>query len=354
MKLPLTKLIADHWRDPGPVLRADLSGKTVMLIGANTGLGFEACKYFASMKPARLIMACRSESKGKAAITELAAETGYNDAELWIVDLLRFESVTAFADKWEADGGRLDVLVLNAGLSRMVYEPAQDGWEASVFVNNVATPHLALRLLPSMIRTAEQHSVRPRLVVVASDVHYWVALDKRAVASKAGILHTLADEKFCKSRFVAFHVQADLLSMHSGGMKKRYFVTKLLNVFFVRALAEHLKSAPVTVVAMNPGYCYSNLRDKLPLIPRLFDRLNEVLLALPTAVGAQHIVWAALAGDDQVKNGEYSSMSLVREPSDYVLSKEGIEVQGRVWDELIQVLQTADGSVAGIVQNILQ
>ncbi|KAF7308399.1 Retinol dehydrogenase 12 [Mycena chlorophos] len=339
MKLPMSALIADQRRKYGPVLRVDLTGKTVILVGANTGLGFEACKYFASMKPARLIMACRSESKGNAALAKLAAETGYKTAELWLVDLASFKSVTAFADKWEADGGRLDILVLNAGLNHMKYEPAQDNWEASVFVNNVATPLLALRLLPSMNRTAERYSVRPRLVVVASDVHYWVsALDKRVVASKTGIIHTLADQKFLAC---------------SGGMSDRYFVTKLLNVFFVRSLADHLKSAKITAVAVNPGYCYSELRRSLPLHLRIADRLMEMALALPAAVGGQHIVWAALADDSIVKNGDYASVSEVREVSDYALSKDGVAAQARIWDELLDILKDADGSVAGIVQDNL-
>lgn len=144
-------------------------------------------------------------------------------AELWLVDLSKYASVKAFADKWHADGGRLDVLVLNAGLNVMKYEPMEkDRWESScvasyrtgweteqtnsVFVNNVATPLVALRLLPSMARTARDYSTRPRLVVVSSDVHYFVKLDKRAVASP-NILQTLASEEFCKSKCVLVRLE---------------------------------------------------------------------------------------------------------------------------------------------------
>lgn len=59
-----------------PVTTADLTGKTVLVVGANAGLGFEASKHFASMNPGRLILACRSESKGQAALeSELQSET---------------------------------------------------------------------------------------------------------------------------------------------------------------------------------------------------------------------------------------------------------------------------------------
>lgn len=51
-----------------PVVKADLTGKTVVVVGANAGLGLEACKHFAMMKPARIIMGCRSEKRGQEAL----------------------------------------------------------------------------------------------------------------------------------------------------------------------------------------------------------------------------------------------------------------------------------------------
>jgi retinol dehydrogenase-12 len=51
-----------------PVVHVDLTGKTVVVVGANVGLGFEAAKHFASMNPKRLVLACRSQDKGQAAV----------------------------------------------------------------------------------------------------------------------------------------------------------------------------------------------------------------------------------------------------------------------------------------------
>jgi len=53
----------------------NLSGKSVIVVGANTGIGFEAVKHFAKMKPARLILACRNEKKGQDAAALIAQET---------------------------------------------------------------------------------------------------------------------------------------------------------------------------------------------------------------------------------------------------------------------------------------
>ncbi|KAG6888101.1 hypothetical protein C0995_010666 [Termitomyces sp. Mi166 len=112
-----------------PVARVDLTGKTVMIIGANTGLGFEACKRFSLMNPARIILACRDKVKCKAAISRLSKETGYKAGELWIIDLSKFTSVVAFADKFKKECGHLDILIANVGIVTSKYSTTSDGWE---------------------------------------------------------------------------------------------------------------------------------------------------------------------------------------------------------------------------------
>jgi retinol dehydrogenase-12 len=68
MKKSVLDFYIDQWKTLPPVETIDLSTKTVLVVGANVGIGFEASKHFARMKPARLIIACRNESKGKAAL----------------------------------------------------------------------------------------------------------------------------------------------------------------------------------------------------------------------------------------------------------------------------------------------
>ena len=131
-----------------PVENEDLSGKTVVVIGANVGLGFEAAKHFARMNPGRIILGCRSKERGEAAATsetnpllsyhsgshfthkELKAETGYGSAELWIIDLAQVSSVVDFAERFEKDGGRIDILLLNAGITPSAGQQlTADGYE---------------------------------------------------------------------------------------------------------------------------------------------------------------------------------------------------------------------------------
>jgi retinol dehydrogenase-12 len=68
MQPTILDFIKDQFWTVEPVVRADLTGKTIVIIGANVGLGFEAAKHFASMNPKRLVLGCRNQEKGQAAV----------------------------------------------------------------------------------------------------------------------------------------------------------------------------------------------------------------------------------------------------------------------------------------------
>jgi retinol dehydrogenase 12 len=67
VKFGFSTLVWDQFTSLPPVLTADLKGKSVLVVGANAGIGFEAAKHFAHMNPARLILACRSEERANKA-----------------------------------------------------------------------------------------------------------------------------------------------------------------------------------------------------------------------------------------------------------------------------------------------
>lgn len=67
-KKSLFSLLRDQFTRVPPVVNVNLKGKTAIVVGANTGLGFEAAKHFAKMDAGKLILACRSRERGEAAI----------------------------------------------------------------------------------------------------------------------------------------------------------------------------------------------------------------------------------------------------------------------------------------------
>jgi NAD(P)-dependent dehydrogenase (short-subunit alcohol dehydrogenase family) len=158
-KKSFLNLIAGQWSKVPPVASADLKGKTVIVVGANTGLGFEATQHFARMSPGRLILACRDREKGEAAITraiflEISTEvsltcslltgiqeaTGYSTAELWLIDLAVFDSVKAFVDRSMSELQRLDIFLLNAattpGMDTRCFL-TKDGWEKTYTISPI-------------------------------------------------------------------------------------------------------------------------------------------------------------------------------------------------------------------------
>ncbi|KAJ7027177.1 hypothetical protein C8F04DRAFT_1399627 [Mycena alexandri] len=332
----------EFFRDPDPLEhdQADLAGKTVLVLGANTGLGLEAAKHFAATNPDRLILACRSASKGQAAVDKLRVATGYSKAEVWIVNLADFASVTDFADKFDRDGGRLDIVVANAALGVLKYEATKDGWEASLQVNSLATSLFCLRLLPAMLQTAQEYATLPRLVVVSSGSHYEVeALDKR-VAKSPEMLKTLGSAEYCTSE----------------NMAARYPITKLCSVLFARALNAHIPSTtPLIVNTVDPGFCHSELTRNITGLRAAVITIMGWILARTAEQGSRRLVWCAVGQQEQPDKlrGEFITRCSVQEVSDYVLSVDGGRAQNRFWDETVEILSRVDPKVGSVVEKYL-
>ncbi|KAG2147391.1 uncharacterized protein EDB93DRAFT_1226546 [Suillus bovinus] len=365
MKKSILAAVIDQWSVVPPVETADLSGKTVLVVGANVGIGFEASKHFARMQPARLIIACRNEAKGKAALAGMYDRlklNGYKGCEFWIVDLANFASVTAFADKFKREGGDLHILVMNAAILQLVYQPTADGWESLLVyftfsahcygsyppfrlqVNYLATSLLSLLLIPQLVAAGRKSSTPSRLVIVSSDLHYWVTPAKEVKASTTP-LETLSNEEWC-------------IPEH---MRSRHNESKLLNILFVRALTDRLQSiTPLSAVAVNPGYCYSQLRRdwyKKPTFSsaRIAVAFHECLLVWTAEQGSRQLVFAAVGGRDNEDNMKAGYVNLGRliEVADFVLSDEGRKFQNTVWNETIDILNGVSDKIAPIVQGYL-
>jgi retinol dehydrogenase-12 len=289
------------------------TGKTVIVTGANSGLGLEATRHFVRAGASTVIIACRTLSKGEAAKKDIeATEKRPGVLQVWELDLSSYASIQAFAKKCSTLP-RLDVVVENAGIASGKFSMIQ-GHEAHITVNVISTFMLALLLLPTMRKNAAKTGEKPVLTIVTSEVHHWTTLPQKKEPS---IFVALDDEK-------------------TADMQDRYNVSKLLQILALRHLTRVLipdrSKYPVTINCVTPGLCKSDLVKDMGMAPVVFKKL----LGRQIEVGSRTLVNAAALGESC---GEYVIDDKVSEPSKLVCSEEGGGLAKRVWEELAEVLE---------------
>ncbi|TFK51507.1 NAD(P)-binding protein [Heliocybe sulcata] len=317
---------------------ADLTGKTVVVVGANTGIGLAAAKLFATMKASKVVLACRTQEKGKKAVAEVEETTGTKSAELWLVDLAKFSSVVDFADRWE---------------KKATWEETE-GWESTLHVNHLSTVLCALLLLPRLLKTASQFSAHTRLVIVSSGAHR--ATVNEYLRNSPNILKALNDKE--KGHLTSRVGPAPMQDLRCN-------ISKLLNIFFTRSLVARLGStSPVIVSAISPVYCtfeqriHPRVRDLIE-VPILVEQDGK-LVPLPERTseeGAYQLLWAALGppNPDEIDSirGAYVYDNQIVSPGEFVLGEDGKESQERIWDETIDGLSGPAPQIKEIVNQYL-
>jgi NAD(P)-dependent dehydrogenase (short-subunit alcohol dehydrogenase family) len=198
----------------------DLTGRVVVVTGANSGIGKETAADLAAMG-ATVVMTARTRSKGEVAVDEVRARTGSDRVEVGDLDLSSFASIRSFA-AWLLDRhDRLDVLVANAGVITDVRRETAEGFEEMFGVNHVGHFLLTSLLEDRLVATA------PARVVVVSSLAHRLAV--------GGL------DRDCfhrRERFRTFRAYAE---------------SKLANVQFTVELARRLAGSGVTVNCVHPG-----------------------------------------------------------------------------------------------------
>ncbi|KAF2636240.1 NAD(P)-binding protein [Massarina eburnea CBS 473.64] len=312
-----------------PKPSASYAGQTVLVTGANVGLGKEAARHYTQLGASTVILAVRSISKGEAAKTDIEKTTAKtNVIQVWQLDMSSYQSVIDFASRATKELKRLDIAVLNAGVVRGEWEVFEQD-ESTITVNVVSTFLLALSLLPKLKETANTFNKRPTLTIVASEVHDYA----KFVEGKApeGKLFAALNEKPAKP--------------DQAALGERYQVSKLLDVFGTRAMADRraAQQIPVTINCVNPGLCHSELAREAGIALTIM----KFFLARTTEVGSRTLVHAGGAGAET--HGQYLSNCEITKPSDYVLSAEGYKVQNWFWEELSKKLE---GIKPGVTANL--
>ncbi len=149
----------------------DLTGKVIIVTGANSGIGFKAAKEFAR-SGAQTILACRSVERAQAALDKIRAEIPNASAEIMVLDLASLDSVHQFAKDFKAKYDRLDVLVNNAGIMMVPYGTTADGFERQLGTNHLGHFALTGLLLDLILATPGA-----RIVNVTSNGHRMGTMD---------------------------------------------------------------------------------------------------------------------------------------------------------------------------------
>lgn len=171
------------------------AGQTVIVTGANVGLGLEAARHFYRLNCAKLIIAVRTVSKGQTAKEEIVRtvkeRTDADAIDIWTLDLSDTASTIAFSERVNKELPRVDVLVENAGINNKTLAVSENT-EQTMQVNVINTFLLALLLLPKLTETAKVANSAPHLTIVTSEAHH---LSKFPQINSPDIYESLNDEK---------------------------------------------------------------------------------------------------------------------------------------------------------------
>jgi len=245
-------------------------GRTAVVTGANTGIGFEAAVVLAQ-HGAATVLACRDAGKGQAAAARLAAAAPAADVSVVLLDLASLASVRAAAAQILARRQRLDLLINNAGLMWPPYGTTADGFELQFGTNHLGHFALTGLLLPAMLAAPGS-----RVVTVSSNVH------------RAG--------------WIDF---ADLQSRQRYGRLAAYAQSKLANLLFTYELQRRLSAAgaPAAALAAHPGVAFTDLTRVLPGPVRSANLALGGLFTQSASMGALPVLRAAT--DPAAAGGEY-------------------------------------------------
>jgi len=274
------------------VASEDLRGQVIIVTGANTGIGFETARVLAAAG-ARVVLACRSSTKGQAAVDKILQLHAKSQAEYLSLDLSSVDSIIAFTTQLKAD--KIDTLVCNAGLFMPTYEKTTQGIEKTVGVCHYGHFLLTRLLMPRLLKAAS-----PRVVMVSSEAH-------RSP-------NTLDFEAFP-------------LTQNNFGTLKAYGQAKLANLLMANELQRRYSDQGLTACSVHPGNLVTTDIGRGSLLTRAL----MVLISPFTKnvdQGAATTVYCVIEKDKELIAGRYYSHC-----QSAIMSREASnpEVAGKLW-----------------------
>ncbi|KAJ8272749.1 hypothetical protein GJAV_G00092990 [Gymnothorax javanicus] len=248
-----------------------LDGKTVIITGANTGIGKETAKDLAK-RGARIIIACRDMAKAEAAQKEIIEHSGNQNIVNRKLDLADTNSIREFAEIINKEEQQLNILINNAGIMMCPYSKTADGFEMQFGVN-----HLGHFLLTHLLLDLIKKSAPARIITLSSIAHNWGTIKLDDINSETGY-----------------------------NDRKAYGQSKLANILFTRSLAKRLQGTGVTVYAVHPGAVKTELARHLNAPMQVVYTIVKPLIKTPVQ-GAQTSIYCAVEPTLENQSGQYYS-----------------------------------------------
>ncbi|XP_011404099.1 PREDICTED: retinol dehydrogenase 12-like [Amphimedon queenslandica] len=268
-----------------------LDGKTVIITGANTGIGKETAIDLAK-RGARVIVACRDEKRGSDAVRDIKAASKSEEVILKKLDLASLASIRRFSEEVLQEESHIDILINNAGVMLCPYYLTKDGFELQFGTN-----HLGHFLLTNLLLDRIKESAPSRIVTVSSDGHYYGSLD--------------FDDMMWSRSYKSFG---------------SYTRSKLANVMFSRELAKRLEGTGVSTYSLHPGAINTDLTRHMVagwkiIFAPIFYALMWFLTKTPKQ-GAQTTLHCAVSEEAEGVTGKYWSNCAVKKPNKLALIDE--------------------------------
>lgn len=252
----------------------DQRGRTAVITGANTGLGFATARLLAE-HGATVVLACRNADKAAKAAARIAAVAPDSTVRTLRLDLASAASIHRAAERFRADHPRLDLLINNAGGVRPRYAVTEDGFEQT-FATNHLGPFAFTGLVLDRLLTVPGS----RVVTVSSIGHRRGTIDFDDLHFTRGYRYTHA-----------------------------YFQSKLANLMFTYELQRRLAAAaaPTIAVAAHPGNARTEFGREMPLPVRVLMRPQFRMLTWWLMQSPQKAALAVVraAVDPDARGGDY-------------------------------------------------
>ncbi|KAM9316160.1 retinol dehydrogenase 13 [Gastrophryne carolinensis] len=280
--------------------KENIAGKTVIITGANTGIGKETALELAN-RGGRIIMACRDMVKCEDAAREIRGKTLNHNVFAKPLDLASTKSIKEFAKNIIREEEHIDILINNAAVMRCPQWKTEDGFEMQFGVN-----HLGHFLLTNLLLDKLKSSGQSRIINVSSLAHIVGDID-------------LEDLNWEKKKY---------------DTKAAYCQSKLANVMFTNELAKRLQGSGVTANSLHPGVASTELGRHTGMHQSAFSSsvlspMFWFLIKTPRQA-AQSSVYLAIAEELQGTSGKYFNALKEKEPASQALNE---EVARKLWEE---------------------